>query len=348
MSRQRHSKRGFTLIELLVVIAIIAVLIALLLPAVQQAREAARRSTCKNNLKQIGIALHNYHDLFDEFPAAKINSGMRNADSAQFPLAQDMAQGVKNTTGWACLLPQMDQQPLFDQYDFNAASTGSFGPPNAQPTDAASNADVVNQRIPILHCPTADEDTYINTHANNYILAGSPLQGRRTNYLFSTGYYEDRSGWYRGYSNSTHHGVPAQGVFGNNGAASISMIKDGASNTIAVGEAVGGALNKTSAWYGPWGLVGTHTCCHGRVLGGPPTNLAHTDWALNKGRWGINQAYDNRADGRHYAWVFSSLHAGGAHFLFADGSTRFLSENIDFPTFVWLNRIRSGIPTGEF
>ena len=355
MSRKRRSQ-GFTLIELLVVIAIIAILIALLLPAVQQAREAARRSTCKNNLKQIGIALHNYHDVYGEFPPAKINSGMRNANNVRaFPLATDMAQGVKNTTGWACMLPQMDQQPMFDAYDFHMPSSESFGAPNTRPTGAIRNAAVVAQRVPILHCPSAELDLYRNVNAGAYILAPDPndptgagLQAWRTNYLFATAVYEDRSAWYKAYNNSTHHGVPAQGVFGNNGAATLSMITDGSSNVIAVGEAVGGSVNKTSAWYGPWGLVGTHTCCHGRVYGGPPTNMAHAHWALNKNRWAINTPWDGRADGRHYAWVFSSKHTGGAHFLFADGHTQFLSETIDFPTFVWMNRIKSGRSVGNF
>jgi prepilin-type processing-associated H-X9-DG protein len=80
------------------------------------------------------------------------------------------------------------------------------------------------------------------------------------------------------------------------------------------------------------------------VYGGPPTDLSHPDWALNKNRWAINVPWDGRADGKHYAWVFSSTHTGGAHMLFADGHVAFVSENIDFPTWVWLNRIKSGIP----
>src|SRR5688572_18580233 len=109
---------GFTLIELLVVIAIIAVLIALLLPAVQQAREAARRTQCKNNLKQIGLALHNYHDNYQLFPAAIIfpaykSSANCTADGQRFNL---------NTTGWTMLLPFIDQAPLYNQYNSSMAS----------------------------------------------------------------------------------------------------------------------------------------------------------------------------------------------------------------------------------
>jgi prepilin-type N-terminal cleavage/methylation domain-containing protein/prepilin-type processing-associated H-X9-DG protein len=347
MSRRTRSPQGFTLIELLVVIAIIAILIALLLPAVQQAREAARRTQCKNNLKQIGLALHNYHDVAKEFPPAKLNSGMRSTDTATAPRAADMEQGVKNTTGWTFLLPYMDQAPMYNQYDFTApASTSEGGYGNIVMVDSdLANADVVQTKVPILHCPSSEDDRRTNSagQATAYALRNA----WRTNYLFSTGYYEDRNGWYTLYTSSTHHGVPAQGVFGNNGAARIANIKDGTSNVIAVGEAVGG-LAKTSVNYGPWGLSGAHTCCHGRVLGGPPNDLSHADWALNSNRWAINKPWDGDTRGRHYAWVFSSVHEGGAHFLMADGSTRFISENIDYPTFVWLNRIKSNIVVGEF
>src|SRR3954454_25192238 len=111
-------RRGFTLIELLVVIAIIAILIALLLPAVQQAREAARRTQCKNNLKQIGLALHNYHDTCNSFPPGWINTWASNPPRSNFP---------GNSWGWnAMILPMMDQGNVYNQINWSVGFAGGL------------------------------------------------------------------------------------------------------------------------------------------------------------------------------------------------------------------------------
>ena len=137
--------RGFTLIELLVVIAIIAILIALLLPAVQQAREAARRSTCKNNLKQFGIALHNYHDIYNYFPGAMVSAG---------PITNAYGSGTYGTEGthalwgWgAAILPQMEQTPLFQKMGVNS-STLHNAAANATTLAAMQNT------FPAYRCPS--------------------------------------------------------------------------------------------------------------------------------------------------------------------------------------------------
>src|SRR6056297_1446776 len=110
MSKMQRPKRGFTLIELLVVIAIIAILVALLLPAVQQAREAARRSSCKNNLKQLGLAMHNYHDVHDCFPL-----------------------GMVHRINWrVSILPYLEQSTIFNQLDFNESFQGNNPSVNTQ------------------------------------------------------------------------------------------------------------------------------------------------------------------------------------------------------------------------
>src|SRR5262249_47931835 len=134
LGRYLRSHRAFTLIELLVVIAIIAVLIALLLPAVQQAREAARRSQCKNNLKQIGLALHNYHDSFGKLPLNR-HSG-RNLP-AQF-----------GSLGWtAMILPYIDQAPLYSTINFSD-QTGNLV------NGVQVNIDARRKIIPVLNCPS--------------------------------------------------------------------------------------------------------------------------------------------------------------------------------------------------
>ncbi len=133
---QPKSRKGFTLIELLVVIAIIAILIALLLPAVQQAREAARRSTCKNNLKQLGLALHNFHDVYKHFPAGAQNNVCPNTNSA-------CTSGyIKGTTWMVFILPQMDQNPVYKRYNFSQSYTST------------NNKRVGNIKIPAYYCPS--------------------------------------------------------------------------------------------------------------------------------------------------------------------------------------------------
>src|SRR5262249_53570744 len=114
-----HHRRGFTLIELLVVVAIIGVLIALLLPAVQKVREAANRMSCGNNLKQIGLALHHYHDVYQRLPPAKINSGSSSlgGNTPSFYPA-DNGYRVYNHTGFLLLLPYVEQENLYKQFDF--------------------------------------------------------------------------------------------------------------------------------------------------------------------------------------------------------------------------------------
>ncbi len=325
MNHRYLKRRGFTLIELLVVIAIIAILIALLLPAVQQAREAARRSQCKNNLKQMGLAIHNYHDAHGQFPPALISSGRWNNAANN---------DVQNTTGFVLLLPYLDQAGLYNLYNFDLPSSTSspYGRPLAGGvTDSTANRPVYSQLLQVYTCPTDDYGARTATYGANGTSFYERNQCRRSNYLFATGAYTDYDQPWGNMAGSAY-----RGVFGNDGAAKVKDIKDGTSNTIAIGESKQQHIPFSGIYYfGPYWGCGTHTCCHGRVP--------------NDARFNINYDWNNNGSQLQYAWGFGSWHEGGAHFLFADGSVRFLSENIDFNNlFRYLNRIRDGQSLGEF
>src|SRR5262249_16195714 len=152
--------RGFTLIELLVVIAIIAVLIGLLLPAVAKVREAASRGQCQNNLKQMGIALHMFNDIYDRLPAALIHSGRYNNPNAKPYSGPEVNYSgqpyrVYNHTGFVALLPYLDQKPLFDQYNyaFVSSSSSPYGIPIGPNPNPNPNHAVAATYLKIYTCP---------------------------------------------------------------------------------------------------------------------------------------------------------------------------------------------------
>jgi prepilin-type N-terminal cleavage/methylation domain-containing protein len=240
----RRQRLGFTLVELLVVIAIIGVLVSLLLPAVQAAREAARRMQCGNNLKQIGIALHNYQDTFKVFPPALLGSGRFN--NGPYHAARG---GVKNTTGWTLLLPFYEQQNVYNQYNFNVCSSMSspYGHPVAG--DDTMNAIPVGTRLSILECPSHPEAglEFVRLPGNPADFYTSRI-AFRSSYLFNTGQNTDYDNSY-GYYTSINW--LNQGAFGNDGAAKFADITDGTSNSIAVGERSSGRFS-VSTLFGPW------------------------------------------------------------------------------------------------
>lgn len=317
--------------ELLVVIAIIGILVALLLPAVQAAREASRRSQCANNLKQIGLGIQNYNDVHKVSPPALIGSGRWN----------NAAAVVKNTTGWALMLPQMEQEAAYNRYNFGVCSSSSL-PTGYQGTIQGNdtiNLEVTSQRYNFLECPSSNVSFEPNSYLPGTNDFYSRRNARRTNYLFASGQYTDYD---QNWNNITDI---RKGMFGNDGAAKFSSLVDGLSSTIAVGEASGeaGKGGKQSSHYGPWGLTGTHTCCHGRVYtSGTNGHLSVVYTATDKRDWHINAIYNNDSLGRSYAWGFNSKHPGGAQFVFADGSVHFLGQTMDYGVFARLNYIADG------
>jgi prepilin-type N-terminal cleavage/methylation domain-containing protein/prepilin-type processing-associated H-X9-DG protein len=328
---------GFTLVELLVVIAIIGILVGLLLPAVQAAREAARRMQCSNNLKQSGLALHNYHDTHKVFPPCKIGNGQVVNNS-------QLIRSVVNTTGWALLLPFVEQTAAYNQYNFNICSSMAKQNSARAPAAPVMGDDTVNNaitsaRYSFLECPSHASAGQLFSFREGTNDPYSMRNARRTSYFFSTGQYDDGTSPYR---NLLTRRLQAMGAFGNDGAASIDDIQDGTSNVLALGESVGGSTKVDTKW-GPWGLTGTRTCCHGKVASSP-NNTTLTPALLNPNAadrrdYHINSAYRNRADGKHFAWTFSSQHTGGAQFAFCDGSIHFVSETIDYLTLVRLAMI---------
>jgi prepilin-type N-terminal cleavage/methylation domain-containing protein len=220
-ARMPRNARGFTLIELLVVIAIIAILIALLLPAVQQAREAARRSQCKNNLKQIGLALHNYHDTANGLPQGWIGVN---------PAGQPFVDGA-NGWGWAArILPQMDQAPLYNTLNFSL--------PMVDPVHANARTTV----LPIYRCPS-DVGLPVWTITDS---GGSPLaQLAAANYVGSFGisdvdYCAGQPAPFR---------CDGEGAFYHNSFIRLSAFTDGTSNTFLTGEHKSSDAND---WHSTW------------------------------------------------------------------------------------------------
>jgi prepilin-type N-terminal cleavage/methylation domain-containing protein len=341
------NRRAFTLIELLVVIAIIAVLIALLLPAVQSAREAARRSQCKNNLKQMGLAIQNYHDNAKMFPPALMGSGRINAAN----YGGSAFYKVTNTTGFVLMLPYMDQIGPYRQWNFDApasvSNTGGGGTPGTLVgTNSAVNQAIYSMFIAAQSCPSDDGGNQVVTsNANVTTDYYERNQARRSNYLFSSGNYTDYSNGYSTYTTST-----TRGCFGNDGAANLRDIKDGASMTIAIGESKQLKTGPgTSTSFGPYWGSGTHTCCHGYT----PDGRFHINADFSATGAASASPYTvikrNPGTNGQYAWGFGSHHVGGAHFLMADGTVRFINQSIEFFTvFQPLNRIRDGVVVGNF
>ena len=344
--------RGFTLVELLVVIAIIGILVALLLPAIQAAREAARRTECANNLKQLGLSVQNYHDTYKIYPPAKIYSHRAPAGT--------LAIAVKNTPVTVLLLPFMEQGALHEMYNFNVAnnrSNSQSGNLIGTTAQIAYNEDLTTNRIDALECPAhPDSGTRSSSTSGDYYRRNHP----RSSYLFCTGYHTDYNSDYEAYRSSGER--YRQGAFGNNGAARLADITDGTSSTAIVGEAWGGRQYKCSEHYGPWGLNGIHTSVHGRVVSGYQVSRYSTATWESWGRdWRINAAYRvwdtaywcsnrQRAEGKKlaYAWAFNSGHPGGAQFAMADGSTRFLQEDMNYKMFCLMNYISDGEVISDF
>lgn len=344
-------RKAFTLIELLVVIAIIAILIALLLPAVQQAREAARRTQCKNNLKQLGLAMHNYHDVFNIFPH---NQG-RLADSYITP-----------DTGWAefswiyMSLPYLEQAPLYNAIATKQPELGGAFDRNANAI--GPNAALRRTVLTALLCPSNTMPAIRPGQTNGGYRWNGTSEAAGTDYVGNLGHVW--AGWkdcgavpdtlvsnaLPGTNFGTRGSNPGtpwvngearneqanyNGAFRQNGSWGIRDIVDGTSNTVAVfenmhfqgGNGVSFNYNQSSytAWISP--LAAVHNMRN-------PINNRNPAW--------MQGANDLRCEAP------SSRHTGGIQVLLCDGSVKFISENIDHGVRYMIAVRNDGLTPGEF
>jgi prepilin-type N-terminal cleavage/methylation domain-containing protein/prepilin-type processing-associated H-X9-DG protein len=344
MKRTFRFRPGFTLIELLVVIAIIAILIALLVPAVQKVREAAARTQCVNNLKQIGLALHSYHGDYKQFPPGYIDG---NTNSASTP-DNDVGPGW----GWASLiLPYLEQGNVFSQINFS------------QGVGIGVNAQVSQQPLAVYQCPSDPSQEAFSVYVgNNFTGPIGPVA--HGNYIGCNGWVECFNNAGGNYQPSSDGGAAEDGDVGQTGRAGdglfyrnsqnkIASVSDGLSNTIIVGERCG--AHSPSTWTGAvtggrcpaWMATRPWTPPYIPPAAAPNTGNGtaydNADWgeALVLGH--CNATHLPNADNPFYdPDTFWSMHPGGANFLFGDGSVHFLSRSIDPYTYQHLATIAGG------
>jgi len=328
--RRSSLRRGFTLIELLVVIAIIAVLIGLLLPAVQTVREAANRMSCTNNLKQIGLALHQYHDSRRFFPPGYVD-GNTNPNSTP---DNDVGPGW----GWASfLLPFLEQDNTYKLINFQVGVA------------VGSNAAVSQQSLKVFQCPSDGlQDPfpiYDSTFTNPIATVA------HGNYVGCNGWIECFNGAGGNPGSAGNDGLPGTagragvGLFYRNSHNNIANVTDGLSNTIVAGER--SSNHAPSTWTG----AVTGGRCPAWMANqppapytpppGPPYDNADFDEAFVLSH--CNATHLPNADFPIYdPDTFYSYHPAGANFLFGDGSVHFLSSGIDPFTYQYLSTIAGG------
>ena len=334
------NRRGFTLVEAIVVIFIIAVLVSLMLPAVQESREAARRTQCKNNLKQIGLALFNYESTGNMFPPGYV----LNTD------------GPYLGWGWnTMLLPYVECSPFYNTINFQGGLQNEYD---------KSNLHIV---IPAFRCtsdkgsPHMEHAFIVTTAVHDEIVTPGTVDGAnlfsRSNYFGVVGYLHEEAG---GIDRASSGEPPVQephinlgslghqgrdpsvghrycdpqnfrGFFGQNSAIKILDIKDGTANTLAVGERYTPAKSASgSVGHGTW--LGVPDCT---TSAGLSMALGDTSLKINSGATKLAQTTG-----------FGSPHTGGSHFLLVDGSVRFLSENIEIGLYRDLSTINDGRQIG--
>jgi prepilin-type N-terminal cleavage/methylation domain-containing protein/prepilin-type processing-associated H-X9-DG protein len=326
------NRRGFTLVELLVVIAIIGVLVALLLPAVQAAREASRRSKCQNNFKQLGIALHNFENVYGRLPPGGKSYGWCTNTPPDYPRDPQYF----NLNGLVLLLPYLEQQNVYQKYNPNAASQSytTNGAPSAGSPITGGNAEIAAMRLAIFRCPSDSYDPLLpHSAVGHYTIdPATPLLGVKTNYDFAVEYWEWRcNAWAKTPQNIRR-------MFGENSNTRLADVTDGLSNTIAMGETTLQCANGTTpAWaYRGWVQIGVDPA-PARDAGG--INVWLSPWTNPP----VLTRTQPATVGKVGSWSWpGSLHPSGVSFLFGDGSVRFVSQTTARTTMTQLAAMGDG------
>ena len=318
-ARNRH---GFTLIELLVVIAIIAILIGLLLPAVQKVRDAAARATCQNNLKQIGLGLHNHHDARGTFPPGGMYHGNCCAPDTY--------------TNWAIeILPYMEQSALYTQYKQNETNVSTannlVGRQRVKPYECPSDSQAGKLELPASGPRPADQQwmhgSYRSVSGKANMLIGWGAFDSHEPALWPNGRMDPT---YKSFLHSTgtaYNGIAASGVSAGNlgGPERLSAATDGTSNTLMVGEYTSNTqTDRGTFWaytYASYNQssVGAESRLYGKHFGPPAPATDPNTCRYMPGLYGDQMC--KRA--------FNSGHTAGANWVLGDGSVRFISYNVD-------------------
>jgi prepilin-type N-terminal cleavage/methylation domain-containing protein/prepilin-type processing-associated H-X9-DG protein len=326
-------RNAFTLIELLVVIAIIAVLVGLLLPAVQKVREAAARMSCSNNLKQLGLAAHNYHSANNKFPPGvnvpAVITGLANGQNSPAPLVAGQSFSI-----FEALLPYIEQNNVYSQLNFVGPATVNGNPGNDSEYINCATATVPNPPgstiIKTFLCPT-------DTAPTQTTYVGTSGVSKGLNYLFGANTYGGSAGIRSFYTfdssgNPSGTGMTQDGVFYINSSVSVTTITDGTSNTIAFGERNRTDPNFDQIYTGVnvieqhsgWAWANYYPGYDYLFGAAMPLN-----WTFTKA--GITSDTGFTYQDPRYS-TFGSQHTGGANFCFADGSVHFISDSIPLAT----------------